>query len=105
MAAWMAHLPRCWSSVSWLDQCPSESDDKHVPGSARNASPKTTEESEGEAEPTQPAPPRDEDEPEEGSAISGQESPDATSIGGDPPGDNQEKVIIHAKEEEIDSLC
>ena len=41
----------------------------------------------------------------EGSAISRQESPGATSVGGDPPSDSQEEVVIHMKEEEIDSLC
>ena len=41
----------------------------------------------------------------EGSAILGQESPDATSNMGDPLGDSQEEVIVHAAEAEIVSLC
>ena len=40
----------------------------------------------------------------EGSTVSRQESPGATSIGGNLPGDSQEEVVIHVKEEEIDSL-
>ena len=47
----------CWSSVSWADQCPSKSKDQHVPGGARDTSCKTTKESEGEEQPTQPASP------------------------------------------------
>ena len=93
------------SSVSWVDECPSETNGQHMPGSTRGASPKTIEESEGEVQPTQPASLRDEDEPVEGSTVSGQESLDTNSIGGNPPSDSQEEVIIHMKEEEIDSLC
>ena len=63
----------CWSSVSWVDQCPSKSKDQHVPGGAGYASHETTEESEGKEQPTQPASLQDEDDPTEGSAISGQE--------------------------------
>ena len=95
----------CQSSISWVDQCPSDGKDQHIPGGARDASCKTTDESEGEEQPTQPASPRDEDDPVEGSAVSRQESPGTTSVGGDPPSDNQEEVVIHMKEEEIDSLC
>ena len=40
------------SSVSWADQFPSESEDQHMPGGARDASRKTTDESEGEEQPT-----------------------------------------------------
>ena len=47
----------CQRSVSWVDQCPSKSEDQHVPGGARDASCKTTKESEGEEQPTQPASP------------------------------------------------
>ena len=54
---------------------------------------------------TSQPPPQDEDGPVEGSAHSGQESLDTTSIRGDLPSDSQEEVIIHVKEEEIDSLC
>ena len=84
---------------------PSKSEDQHVPGGARDASCKTTEESEEEEQPTQPAFLQDEDEPTEGSAMSGQESVDATSIGDNLTGDSQEEVIIHMKEEEKESLC
>ena len=59
-----------------------------MPQGARDASCETTEESEGEEQPTQPASLQDEDEPAEGSTISGQESPDVTSIRNDPPGDS-----------------
>ena len=41
----------------------------------------------------------------EGSTALGQESPDATFARGNPPGDSQEEVIVHAAEEEINSLC
>ena len=44
----------CQSSVSWMDQCPSESDDQHVPGGARDTSHETTDKSEGEEQLTQP---------------------------------------------------
>ena len=92
------------SSVSWVDQCPSESD-HHVPGGAGDASCKTTNKSEGEEQPSQPDSPRDGDDPAEGSALSRQESLGATSVGGNPPGDSQEEVVIHMMEEEINSLC
>ena len=45
------------SSISWADQCPSNSKDQHMPGGARDASHKTTDESEGEEQLTQPASP------------------------------------------------
>ena len=92
-------------SVSWADQCPSKSDDQHVPGGAGDASHKTTDKSEGEEQPTRPASPQDEDDPVEGSTISRQESPGTISVGGNLPSDSQEEVVIHMKEEEIDSLC
>ena len=97
---------RChhWSSNSWADQCPSDSDDQHVPGSAGDNSSETTDESEGEEQSSQSASLQDEDDPMEGSAISRQESLGATSVGGDPPSDSQEEVVIHMTEEEIDSL-
>ena len=74
---------RAVSAGHW---CLSKSEDQHMPGGPRDTSL-----------------PTDEDEPVEGSAHSGQESPDATSIRGIPPGESQEDVIVHAKEE-IDSL-
>ena len=92
------------SSVNWADQCPSECEDQHVPGGAGDASHKMTEESGGEEQPTQPASLQDEDGLVEGSSHSGQESPDATFIGGDLPSDSQEEAIVHTKEEEIDSF-
>ena len=70
-----------------------------------DASHEATDESEGEEQSTLLASPQDEHEPTEGSAVSGQESPDMTPARGDPPSDSQEEVIIHAVEEEIDSLC
>ena len=59
----------------------------------------------GEEQPTQLASPQDEHEPAEGSIVSGQVSSNTTSARGDPPSDSQEEVIVHAEEEEIDSLC
>ena len=93
----------CWSSVSWADWSSSESKDQHLPGGAKDASHETTEESEGEEQPTQLASRQDEHEPTEGSAVSGQVSPDATSTRGNPPGDSQEEVIVHMEEEEVDA--
>ena len=62
---------------------------QHMPGDAGDASPETTEESKGEEQPAQPASPQDEDDPMEGSAASGQESPGTTSVGGNPPSDRR----------------
>ena len=76
-----------------------------MPGGARDASYETTDKSEGEEQPTQPASPLDEDDPAEGSAFSRQESLGTTSVGDDLPGGSQKEVVIHMKEEEIDSLC
>ena len=99
---------RChrWSSISWVDQCPSDSKDQHMPGGAGYTSCKTTDERGGEEQPTQPASSlQDEDDPTEGSAFSRQESLGATSVGDNSPSNSQEEVVVHAKEEEIDSLC
>ena len=76
-----------------------------MPEDAVDASHEATEESEGEEQSTPLASLQDEHEPTEGSAVSEQESLDATSAGGNPPSDSQEEVIVHAKEEEINSLC
>ena len=46
-----------WSSISWVDQCPSKSEDQHMPRGARDTSHKTIEESEGVEQPAQPASP------------------------------------------------
>ena len=50
---WGTNLALRGNSISWVDQCPSENKDQHMPGGARDASSQTTEESEGEAQPTQ----------------------------------------------------
>ena len=70
-----------------------------------DASHKATEESEGEEQATLLASPQEENEPMEGSTVSGQESPDVTSTRGDQTGDSQEEVIVHMKEEETNNLC
>ena len=70
-----------------------------------DASHKATEESEGEEQATPLASLQDENEPTEGSTVSGQESLDVISTRGDQPGDSQEEVIVHMKEEETNSLC
>ena len=95
----------CQSSVSWADWCPSESEDQNMPWGAKDTSHKTTEEGEGEEQPTQLGSPQDEHKPMEGSAVSGQVSMNSTSARGDPPGESQEEVIVHVEQEEIDSLC
>ena len=95
----------CWGNVSLVDQCPSKGKDQHMPEGAEDTSHEATEESEGEEQSTLLTSPQDEHEPMEGSTVSGQESPDATSTRGDPPRDSQEQVIVHWEEEEIDSLC
>ena len=53
-----------------------------MPEGAEDASRKATEESEGEEQSTPLASLQDEHEPAEGSAVSGQESPDMTSTRG-----------------------
>ena len=93
------------SSVSWMDQCPSKGKDQHMPEDATDTSCKATEESEGEEQSTPLTSLEDEHELMEGSTVSGQESLDVTSTRGDSPSDSQTEVIVHTKEEEINSLC
>ena len=76
-----------------------------MPEGAKNTSCEATEDSEGEEQSTPLASPQNEHEPTEGSTVSGQESLDMTSTRSDLPSDSQEEVIVHAAEEEIDSLC
>ena len=73
-----------------------------MPGGASH---KTTDESGGEEQPIQPDSLQDKDYPAEGSTLSRQESLGTTSVGGNLPNASQEEVVVHATEEEIDSLC
>ena len=66
--------------------------DQHMPGGTGDASCKTTDDSEGKEWLTQPDSPQN--DPMEGSALLRQESLGTTSVGGDPPSDSQEEVVM-----------